>query len=64
MVTWLATIPLFWVVTLWNMKNGIWGTGAQKLGSTLLSWVAIIVLVSYLIEAVIAQFVLNWVATL
>ena len=64
MVTWLATIPLFWVVTFWNMKNGIWGTRAQRLGTTLLSWVAITVLVSYLIEAVIAQFVLNWVATL
>jgi len=64
MVTWSATIPLFWVVTFWTMKNGVWGTKAQKLGSTLLSWVAIIILVSFLIEAVIAQFVLNWVATL
>ena len=64
MVTWSATIPLFWVVTFWNMKHGIWGSKAQKLGTTLLSWVAIIVLVSYLIEAVIAQLVLNWVATL
>lgn len=64
MVTWFATIPLFWVVTFWNMKNGIWGAKAQKLGSTLLSWVGIIILVSFLIEAIIAQFVLNWVATL
>jgi uncharacterized membrane protein len=64
MVTWSATIPLFWVVTFWTMKNGVWGTKAQKLGSSLLGWVAIIILVSFLIEAVIAQFVLNWVATL
>lgn len=64
MVTWFATIPLFWVVTFWNMKNGIWGAQAQKLGSTLLSWVAIIILVSFLVEAVIAQFQLNWVGTL
>lgn len=64
MVTWVAAIPFFWVVTFWNMKNGIWGLKAQKLGTTLLSWVAIIVLVSYLIEAVIAQLVLNWVGTL
>jgi uncharacterized membrane protein len=64
MVTWFATIPLFWVVTFWNMKNGIWGHKAQKIGTTLLSWVAIIVLVSYLIEAIIAQLVLNWVGTL
>ena len=64
MVTWSATIPLFWVVTFWSMKNGIWGAKAQKLGSTLLSWVAIIILASFLVEAVIAQFVLNWVGTL
>jgi uncharacterized membrane protein len=64
MVTWFATIPLFWVVTFWNMKNGIWGLKAQRLGNTLLSWVAIIILVSFLIEAVIAQFQLNWVGTL
>ncbi len=64
MVTWFATIPFFWVVTFWNMKNGVWGTRAIKLGTTLLSWVAIVILVSFLIEAVIAQFVLNWVATL
>jgi uncharacterized membrane protein len=64
MVTWSATIPLFWVVTFWTMKQGVWGTKVQKIGSTLLSWVVIIVLVSYLIEAVIAQLVLNWVGTL
>lgn len=64
MVTWAATIPFLWVVTFWNMKHGIWGSRAQKLGSTLLSWVAIVILVSFLVEAVIAQFVLNWVATL
>lgn len=64
MVTWSAAIPLFWVVTFWNMKNGIWGIKAQKLGTILLSWVAIIILVSYLIEATIAQLVLNWVGTL
>lgn len=64
MVTWFATIPLFWVLTFWTMKHGIWGARATKLGSTLLSWVVIITITSYLVEAVIAQLVLNWVATL
>lgn len=64
MVTWIATIPFFWVLTFWNMKNGVWGIKFQKLGQALLSWVGITILVSFLIEAVIAQFVLNWVATL
>jgi uncharacterized membrane protein len=64
MVTWIATIPFFWVLTFWNMKNGVWGNKVQKVGQVLLGWVGIIILVSFLIEAVIAQFVLNWVATL
>lgn len=64
MVTWLTAIPLFWVATFWTMKNGVWGSKAIKLGETLLNWVVIITLASYLIEAVVAQLVLNWVGTL
>jgi uncharacterized membrane protein len=64
MVTWSATIPLFWVATFWTMKHGVWGNKPTRLGSTLLSWVAIITLACYLIEAVIAQLVLDWVGTL
>lgn len=64
MVTWLATIPFFWVITFWTMKQGVWGIKVQKLGSQLLSWVGLIILVSYLIEALIAQLVLDWIGTL
>lgn len=64
MVTWLATIPFFWVITFWTMKHGVWGIKVQKLGSQLLSWVGLIILVSYLIEALIAQLVLDWIGTL
>ncbi|MDH6532862.1 putative membrane protein [Aurantimicrobium minutum] len=64
MVTWFATIPFFWVITFWNMKHGVWGINAQKLGSLLLSWVGLIILVSFLIEALIAQLVLDWIGTL
>lgn len=64
MVTWISAIPLFWVVTFWNMKNGVWGKKAIHPGKVLLSWVVIVILVSFLIEAVIAQIVLDWVVNL
>lgn len=64
MVTWISAIPLFWVVTFWNMKNGVWGQKVVRLGSALLNWVVIVILVSFLIEAVIAQIVLDWVGNL
>ncbi len=64
MVTWISAIPLFWVVTFWNMKNGIWGQKVVPSGRALLSWVVIVILVSFLIEAVIAQLVLDWVGNL
>lgn len=64
MVTWVATIPFFWVMTFWTMKHGVWGIKAQKLGSLLLGWVGLIILVSFLIEALIAQFTLDWIGTL
>lgn len=59
-VTWLTTIPLFWVNLFWTMKHGVWGEKARPLGTTLLSWSAIIVLGVIVTEAAIAQLVLNW----
>lgn len=64
MVTWLATIPLFWVTTFWTMKHGVWGQKASRTGATLLSWSSIFILVTILAEALIAQVVLNWISTL
>ena len=66
MVTWSATIPLFWVITFWNMKNGNWGSSRRlrTLGENLLGWIVPIVLVSFIIEAFIAQMQLDWVASL
>ncbi len=64
MVTWLATIPLFWVTTFWTMKHGVWGQSVTRIGSVLLSWSGIFILVTVLAEALIAQVVLNWISTL
>ncbi|MEO6532477.1 MAG: vitamin K epoxide reductase family protein [Pseudolysinimonas sp.] len=59
MLVWFVTIPLFWVVTLRNLAEGVYGSRAQRVGSALLSWVILISVLSYLVVAVIAQLVLD-----
>ena len=65
MVTWSATIPLFWVSTFWNMKHGFCGDNERmrSWGDRLLQWSPTIILVSFAIEAVIAQIQLDWVSS-
>jgi uncharacterized membrane protein len=57
MVTWSATIPLFWAVTLFNLREGNIPVAARvrRLGAALYGWVPAITLASYLVVAVIAQ---------
>lgn len=57
MVTWLVTIPAFWVVTLRNLREGVFTAhpGAIRLASVAYSWVPTIVLACYLLVAVLAQ---------
>jgi hypothetical protein len=57
MVTWSATIPLFWVLTLYNLREGHFtaNTRARAVGETLLGWVPAITIGCYLIVALIAQ---------
>lgn len=66
MVTWSSTIPLFWVITFWNMKHGNFGNNPKVLaaGEFLLTWVVSIVLTSFIIEAFIAQMQLDWMTSL
>jgi uncharacterized membrane protein len=66
MVTWIATIPLFWVITFWNLQQGHWGESdrLKAVGSALLSWSPTVILVTLLVEAVVAQIRLDWLATL
>lgn len=65
MVTWVSAIPFFWVITFWNMKNGVWGTSERmrSWGDRLLQWSPTIILVSFAIEAVIAQIQLDWISS-
>lgn len=62
MLTWATTILMFWTLTLRNAAEGVLG-GGRKLGRTLLSWVPLITLVSYLVVALVAQLQLDWITS-
>jgi hypothetical protein len=57
MVTWVVTIPTFYVVTLHVLRAGIVpvGTRVRRGAETLMGWVPLLAVVSYAIIAVIAQ---------
>lgn len=54
MVIWLLTIPLFFTVAGWTLREGVWG-GGRRAGAVILSWLPLIVIVDYLVIAVAAQ---------
>jgi uncharacterized membrane protein len=55
MVTWAATIPVFWAVTLRNAKDGRFGVVVKRTIGPAYSWIPLITLLSYIAVAVIAQ---------
>ena len=57
MVTWSVAIPLFWALTLYNLREGNIPVPerARRVAGSLYSWVAVITLASYLVVAVVAQ---------
>jgi uncharacterized membrane protein len=62
MVTWLVTIPTFWTVTLYNLKEGNIPVTAsiRRRSATFYTWIPLITLVCYVIVAVFAQVKLDW----
>lgn len=54
-LVWAVTILMFWTLTLFNAKNGLFGPAFEKVGETLYGWVPVITFASYLIIAIIAQ---------
>jgi uncharacterized membrane protein len=62
MVTWAVVIPLFWLVTLDNLRTGRIpaGAGMRRLAASAYGWIPLITLVCYLIVAIIAQVQLDW----
>lgn len=65
MVTWSVTIPVFWAVTLYNLKSGNIPLShrGRRIAGTLYTWVPVITLVSYAVVAIIAQVQLDWLHT-
>lgn len=61
MVTWVATIPTFLIVTLNNLRNGTipLPAGARALAAAAYGWIPIISLGLYLVVAVLAQLQLD-----
>lgn len=61
MVTWAATIPLFWVVVLHSMRSGVipLPPRARQFAAAAFGWILLITLVCYLIIAVLAQLQLD-----
>jgi uncharacterized membrane protein len=57
MVTWLVTIPAFWVVTLRNLREGVFTSNPRvvRTASVAYSWVPTIVLACYILVAALAQ---------
>ncbi|HWM33505.1 MAG TPA: vitamin K epoxide reductase family protein [Pseudolysinimonas sp.] len=55
MLVWSVTIPLFWVVTLRNAGEGVFGGPLQGAGRALLPWIVPITVACYLVVAVLAQ---------
>jgi uncharacterized membrane protein len=57
MVVWFVTIPMFFGVTLYNLKEGHFGAsaGAQKFFAGAYGWVPFIALACYVVIAVLAQ---------
>ncbi|TAL46492.1 MAG: vitamin K epoxide reductase family protein [Salinibacterium sp.] len=59
MLTWSVTIPLFLLLTLYNAREGRFGTRLSRVGSMLYGWVPALTLGVYLVIAVAAQLQLD-----
>lgn len=57
MLTWAVVIPLFWIVTLHNLREGNLPASARvrSLARSAYGWIPLITLACYLVVAVIAQ---------
>ncbi len=64
MLVWSMTIPMFWTLTLYNARAGVFGARLERVGSRLYSWVPAITVGTYLVIAIVAQVRLDVLATL
>lgn len=61
MLTWAVTIPVFWVVTLRNLREGVFpaSSGVRRVAGTLMGWVAVITVACYAVVILLAQAQMN-----
>jgi uncharacterized membrane protein len=61
MLTWLVTIPVFWAVTLANLRDGRFSGSARarRFGAAALGWVPLITVVCCVVIVVLAQLQMN-----
>jgi hypothetical protein len=61
MLTWAVTIPVFWVVTLRNLRDGVIpaSDGVTRVARTLLEWVVVITIACYAVVILLAQAQMN-----
>jgi uncharacterized membrane protein len=64
MLVWSVTIPMFWMLTLYNARAGHFGGPLKSVGSTLYGWVPALTLVTYVVIAIAAQLRLDVLAYL
>jgi uncharacterized membrane protein len=64
MLVWSVTIPLFFVVTLRNAREGVFGARLTGVGRAVLAWVVPITVFCYLTIALLAQLQLDLIRTL
>jgi uncharacterized membrane protein len=55
MLVWLVTIPLFWVLTLRNAREGVFGARLVPVGRAVLPWALPMTVFCYLTVALLAQ---------
>lgn len=64
LVVWLTTIPLFFIVTVRNLREGVFGRRAKPVGMVLWPWITLVTLGAYLVVVVLAQLRLNVLASI
>ena len=64
LVVWLTTIPLFFIVTVRNLRECVFGRRAKPVGMVLWPWITLVTLGAYLVVVVLAQLRLNVLASI
>ncbi|GAA1061378.1 vitamin K epoxide reductase family protein [Agromyces bracchium] len=61
MLTWAVTIPTFLVVTLRNLREGVFGDapGLRRFGASAMGWIVVITAACYAVVIVLAQAQMN-----